>query len=106
MCQHIIEYTVLNENIHDTPARTQVTLEVLVSGEFSRKGLMVLLNDLCARIQVREDFVYHQHPTHILIYAYTSEASPGLDEWVAMLAKSYADKEPRISIISKRQLSQ
>ena len=101
------EYTVLDEDVYDAPVKTQVTLKLLVSGEISKSGLTALLNDLYAKTRVRSGFKYHDHPTNIFINAYISKehAESGMGQWVAMLAKSYDDKEPEISI-NEQQLKQ
>ncbi len=54
----------------------------------------------------RSGFKYHNHPTNICIYAYTSidKAESGMGQWVGMISKSYNDKTPQIDI-SDRQLN-
>ncbi len=93
-------YSVLDEDVYDAPVKTQVALNILVSGEISEPGLNTLLNQLYSSISVRGGFKYHDSPTNIYIYAYTSKerAESGMGQWIAMLQKSYDDVEPTISI--------
>ncbi len=100
-------YSVLNEEVHDVPIKTQVVLNILVSGEISEAGLKALLNQLYSSIKVRRGFKYHDCPTNIYIYVFTSKerAESGMGQWVAMLQKSYDDIKPTISI-NERQIVQ
>jgi len=101
------EYSILNEDVYDTPGKTQVTLNVLVSGKISKTGLTNLLNQLYSKTQDRSGFKYHSHPTHIGIYAYTSKeyAQAGLGQWVAMLIKIGEESKPEITM-NERQIAQ
>ena len=100
------EYTILDEDVYDAPVKTQVVLNILVSGEISEPGLGALLNQLYSSIATRRGFKYHDSPTNIYIYAYTSKerAESGMGLWIAMLAKSYDDVKPTISI-NERQIA-
>lgn len=101
------EYSVLNEELYDAPVKTQVTLNVLVSGKISEPGLRALLNQLYSSVKARRGFKYHDSPTNIYIYAFTSKerAGSGMGQWIAMLRKSYGDVKPTISI-NERQIAQ
>jgi len=100
-------YSVLDEDVYDAPVKTQVALNILVSGEISEPGLEALLNQLYSSIATRGGFKYHDSPTNIYIYMFTSKerAESGMGQWIAMLQKSYADVEPTISI-NERQIAQ
>lgn len=100
-------YSVLDEDVYDAPVKTQVALNILVSGEISEPGLGALLNQLYSSISVRGGFKYHDSPTNIYIYAYTSKerAESGMGLWIAMLQKNYDDVEPTISI-NEQQIAQ
>jgi len=102
-----LNYTVLSENIHDVPIKTQVELNILVSGDISDTGLRKLLNELYSSIKARTGFQYHTSPTNIYIYAFTSkdryESASG--QWIAMLQKSPGDLKPTISI-NQHQIAQ
>ncbi len=101
------KYSVLDENIVDTPIKTEITLNLLVSGEISDDGLRILLNKLYFSTKGRRGFRYHKSPTNIYIYAYTSKerAEAGMGQWVAMLQKGYDELRPTIRI-NPRQLAQ
>lgn len=100
-------YSVLDEDIYDVPVKTQVTLNILVSGEISEPGLRALLNQLYSSTKARRGFKYHDSPTNIYIYAFTTKerAESGMGQWIAMLQKSYDDIKPTISI-NERQITQ
>jgi len=102
-----LEYSVLNEEKHDSPVKAQVVLNILVSGNVTEKNLTALLNKLCSSIKSRRGFKYHDSPTNVYIYAFISkeqyDSEMGL--WIAMLDKSYNDSTPNI-YIDKKQISQ
>jgi len=102
-----MKYTILNEDVYDAAIKTQVTLSVLVSGEISEAGLKDLLNQLYSSTKARKGFKYHDSPTSIYIYAYTSKerAETGMAQWIAMLQKAHAETKPTINI-NERQLGQ
>jgi len=102
-----LKYTILNENIYDAPIKTQVELNILVSGEISEVSLKTLLNQLYSSTKTRKGFKYHDSPTSIYIYAFTSEerAGSGMGQWIAMLQKAHADTKPTINI-NERQMAQ
>jgi len=101
------KYSILDEELYDVPIKTQVTLNVLVSGEISDRSLRALLNQLYSSTKARRGFKYHDSPTNIYIYAFTSKerAESGMGQWIAMLQKSYDDVKPTISI-NERQIAQ
>ena len=104
----IPRYSVLNEDVYDAPIKTQIILNILVSGKISEPGLIALLNQLYFSIKARKEFKYHDSPTHIYIYAFTSKerAESGMGQWIAMLEKNdYIDVEPTIHI-NERQITQ
>ena len=100
-------YTVLDEQVYDTPGKTQVKLEILTSGEITEEGLRTLLNKLYTSISKRRGFKYHTNPTNIYIYAFTSKEhyKSGMGQWIAMLDKGHSDVKPNIRI-NKRQVAQ
>ena len=98
-------YRILDEETYDAPIKTQVAVKLLVSGEITQDGLKELLGDLYQGIMAREGFKYHESPTNVYIYAYTSKARAESGSlWIAMLDKSYSDSSPTISI-NERQLA-
>ncbi len=100
-------YSVLNEDVYDIPLKTQVELDILVSGEISETGLRALLNKLYTSTKMKKGFKYHTSPTNIYIYAFTSKErfESGMGQWIAMLQQSPGDAKPRIDI-KKRQIDQ
>lgn len=98
------EYVVLNEDVYDIPLKTQVKLNILVSDEISEVGLRNLLQKLYSSTKARSGFKYHSSPTNIYIYAFTSKERAESEQWIAMLAKSYDDAGPSVSI-NKRQIA-
>ncbi len=76
--------SIYDEDIHDVPLKTQVTLKVLVSGDITRPGLTALLNKLCSSTSKRTGFKHHDSPTNIYIYAFTSKEK-GTSGWIALL---------------------
>jgi len=98
-----LKYVVLNEEVYDAPIKTQVQLDILLSGEITEEALRTLLKNLYSSITTRNGFKYHEHPTNIYIYAYTSRAQQqsGMGLWAGMLALSYGDKTPTVTIDKK-----
>lgn len=94
------EHRILDERVYDVPLKTQVILDVLVSGTISRVGLTSLLDELYSNTQARRGFKYHNPPTHVFIYLYTSteRSQSGMAEWIAMLSKIGAREKPEIRI--------
>lgn len=93
-------YTILNEDIRDVPLEAQVILNVLVSDKITEDGLRTLLDHLYTSTKKRRGFKYHDSPTSIYIYVFTSKerAESGRGQWIAMLQKGYHDVKPEISI--------
>lgn len=93
-------YSVLDEDIYDAPVKAQIVLNILVSGEISELSLRALLNKLYSSIKMRKGFKYHDYPTNIYIYAFTTKEryDSGMGLWIAMLQKSYGDVNPIIDI--------
>lgn len=100
-------HIILKEDVVDSPIKTQVTLEALVTGEISAPGLKILLDQLYSSTKAKKGFKYHDSPTSIYIYAYTSKerAESGMGQWIAMLQKADAETSPTISI-NERQIAQ
>lgn len=94
------DYRVLDQQVYDVLAKTQVTLDVLVWGEISERGLRALLNQLYSSVKSMRGFKYHDSPTTILIRLYTSEesakSSMGLS--IASLLESPIYTPPSIEI--------
>lgn len=98
------DYKVLHEEVYDVPAKTQVTLSILVSGTITAPGLKALLRQQYDKIKKRRGFKYHPSPTFIAIYAYTSEdhyrSSLGW-RWIGMLDQVSTETQPWIDLKEK-----
>lgn len=68
ICEAEINYKVLNEEVHDVPLKTQVKLEIEVSGDFTESELRSFLKKLHQEVLQRSGFKHHKHPTNIYIY--------------------------------------
>lgn len=102
-----LAYEILNEEVYDAPIKTQVVLEILVSGSITAEPLEKLLRTLYDEIVSRRGFQYHTNPTNVYIYAFTTRerAASGMGQWIAMIDKSFNDTSPEFSI-NERQLEQ
>lgn len=108
--ENLIQYTILNDTVSDTPLKTQVSMDLLMMKEDNEKiteqRIEDLLNYMFAKTMVRTGFQYSQHPTAVYIYLYTSEerAEAGMGQWLGMLDKGHSSDEPEISI-NERELN-
>lgn len=104
--KNLLKHSVLNEEVDDNIAKTQVAVDILLQDKIiSEEGIRNLLNELYDQIKNRTGFRYHDHPTAIYIYAYSSreKADSGMGQWVGMLSKNHDDTKPQIRI-SETQL--
>ena len=94
------EYTLLDEDLDETPGKTQVTMNILVPESATDQELTDLLNQLLQDASQRTGFQYHDHPTVVGIYAYASRehAAAGMGQWEAMVAMTPPDPEPSVRI--------
>lgn len=95
-----IEYTIIKEELYDVPIKTQITLNLLVPNDITESNLRLLLESLYIDYKNKKGFKYHDSLTNFYVYAYTTmeKYEAGWGEWIAMLAKSYDDTAPTISI--------
>lgn len=93
-------YTLLDETLDESPGKTQVSMNILVSESATDQELTSLLGQLLQDTSRRTDFRYHEHPTVIGIWAYASRehAESGMGQWEAMVAKTPLDPEPSVQI--------
>ena len=93
-------YTLLDEDLDETPGKTQVTMNILVPESATDQELTELLNQLLQDASQRTSFQYHEHPTVVGIYAYASRehAAAGMGQWEAMVSKTPLDPEPSVRI--------
>jgi len=105
--KYILKHSILKNEVHDIPIKTQVQLDVLISDTaISKQKVSDLLTFLYDKTARRTGFKYRKNPTNIYIYAYTSKekAESGMAQWVGMISKSYDDTQPKIDI-SENQLN-
>ena len=100
-------YQVIGEETYDAPVKTQVVLKILVPGDTSEASLDALLRELYSSVAARRGYKYHNTPTNVFVYAFTSRefAESGMGQWIAMLAKTRSDSEPKVSF-NEAQLAQ
>jgi hypothetical protein len=97
------KHRILKEEVVDIPLKVKVMESVLIKGDVNKEGLLSLLADRYDKTRLRTGFRHHSHPTNIYIYVYAIEPPPTRPhEWVAMLAKSYIDSEPTLTIDDRR----
>ena len=89
-----LEYTILDEEVYDVPAKVQIDLNVLVSGKLTEQGLRSVLNKLYSETMNRTGFKHHIHPSAARIYLYTSKK------------RAYFNKESFIALLIKRPNSE
>ena len=102
----IMEITTLNEDFSESPAKTQIVRNLIVSGSLSEINLRDLMNDQFQELSHWDNLQYHDEPTHIFIYAYVTidHAEAVMGQWIAMLSKIGEGQEPNIQV-NERQLA-
>ena len=102
----IMEIITLNEDFSESPAKTQIVKNLIVSGSLSEISLRDLMNDQFQELSHWDNLQYHNEPTHIFIYAYITieHAEAGMGQWIAMLSKIGEGQEPSIQV-NERQLA-
>jgi len=104
--KYILKHTILKNEVNDSPIKTQVEIDVLITDTaITKQKVSDLLTFLYSKTAKRTGFKYHTNPTNIYIYAYTSKekAESGMAQWIGMISKSYDDVQPQIDI-SETQL--
>lgn len=98
--EETIPYTILGEEVDESPGKTMVLLNILVQEKASEEELRALLISLYKKASMKTGFQYHSHPTVIGIYAYSSRehAESGNGQWLAMLTKNTTSAEPDIHV--------
>jgi len=98
-----LAFEILGEELHDSPLKAQVVLQVLLRGDPTADSLRGLLVDLYSYAMGKRGFQYHEQPTNVYIYLFTSvEHAEDATLWVAMLDKSYGDLQPNITVDEER----
>jgi hypothetical protein len=83
-------YEIVDREDSDTPLKTQVTIQAMVSGKITESSLKQLLQDAYDEAEASRGFRYHGGtPSHVAVYLYTSEDhfKSGMGQWIAMLTK-------------------
>ena len=94
------EFVVDDESVEEMPIKTQVTQQIIASGELTEENVRALLLHQYRILSQRGGFKYHDRPTLIGIYVYDSpeKAHGGMGQWVGMLLKRPTGSEPEITI--------
>lgn len=84
-----MQYQIYDRKVFDTPIKTRVTLDVVVSGDINKENLDSLLDQLFVSESQKSEFKYSTFPGHLFFYIYASEehAKSGQAQWLAMLSR-------------------
>ena len=95
-----LSYTILDEEVSDTPEKTMVILTIHVKGDITKDPLKELLKTLYNETRDRTDFQHHPSPTNIKIYAFARADSVDQkrNDWIARVIKGRFDMKPQITI--------
>ncbi len=93
-------FKIVDENVSDTPMKTQVEQHIVVSGQITDGNLHALLRQRHTEISNRRGFQHHNSPTNIYVYLYETEdkAKAGQGLWLAMSQMSYGETEPKLTV--------
>ncbi|ESZ20010.1 hypothetical protein [Mesorhizobium sp. L2C084A000] len=104
-------FSLVNEEIYDVPAKTQIEQHVVAQGVPTKSELETEILKRFRAAKKRSGFRHHNSPTNIYIYVYGSEEQARAEQglWIAMLAKNYHDTweppvlmdEGRLAALSK-----
>jgi hypothetical protein len=91
---------ILKDDVSDTPLKTQVTLDVVLTGATTREQLETLLRSLYNEVSNREGFKYSKRLTHVGIYVYATEAHAlsGMGQWIGMISRTGTGAPPDMRI--------
>lgn len=85
-----IGFTIIEDDVYDTPLKTQIMKRVVLKQTATRLQILALLDSIFSAEERRTGFKYNTHPTHIYVYLYYSmrdyKVSGG--NWIAMKEKS------------------
>ena len=94
-----MKYSTIDENIIDTPAKTQITLKLKISGEITADNCREVLNRLYNEYKNKEGYKHSKTPGSLFIYLYDSTESAEVPEqWIGMLSWASSTYKPQISI--------
>lgn len=85
----MMQHKIYDRKVFDAPIKTQVTLDVVVSGDVDKESLDSLLDQLFLSESQKSGYKYSDFPTHLFFYIYASEehARSGQGQWLAMLSR-------------------
>jgi hypothetical protein len=101
-------YDIVDRQTYDTPIKTQIELNAVVSGKLTEIGIEQLLRKLYNEANATQGFKYHGgKPTHVFIYLYTSQDvfKSGMGMWVGMLSR-IGENSPIETSLKKELISQ
>lgn len=95
-----LQYDIVDRDTYDTPMKSQVFLHAVVNGQFTEPGLKRTLDHLYSEAVNAGGFEYHDRPTHVAIYLYTSEEhyKSGMGQWIAMRSRIGQDADVETKI--------
>lgn len=102
------DHQIVEEDIDDTPLKTQIEQHILVSGEINEGNLKALLKQQFGLVMNRRGFQYHDVPTSVYLYVYETkeQAKAGQGLWLAMLQMSPRDNSKPEITTRKELISQ
>lgn len=97
----LLNHTIMDEEVDDSPLKTQVSFKVVINDKAFDKGkLEELLTYLYESTKTRTGFKYNETPTNIYIWAFSTKekAQADMGQWVGMISKDFNDIEPEIDL--------
>lgn len=82
------KYEVLEYNIYDVPAKSQITERILLKDSVTKDNVNQLLNSFWS-LDSAKSMKYHDRPTHIFIYLYKDslDFENGGENWIGMKSR-------------------
>lgn len=101
------KYTVLSKQTEDVLIKTQVRIDILLRGKYTKGEIGKLLKKIYGKYAKSTGYRYRRHPTNIYVYAFISKEhyKSGSGQWIAMLDKNRDDEFPNIRF-NKLQIEQ
>lgn len=98
----LLKYTIIKEDVSDTPLKTQISITILVEDKenLTEQKLDELLNFLYKEQINKKGFEYHDQPNTVIIWAFDSKekADAGSGQYIAMISKMYNDTKPKFEM--------
>lgn len=102
-----ITYSVVDENISDTPIKTQIEQHIVASNAPTKAEIEAEILQRYRSAMARRGFRHHNPATNVYIYVYGTKEQASAEQglWIGMIAMESLDKgEPRV-IISEERLA-